>query len=211
MRRLLLLICLLVATAVTAGDIVVLGLFKDKAVLTIDGNRRVLKRGERSPEGVRLVSADSEAAVLEIAGQTRRHLLGSHIGASYAAPAVREVRLWADSAGMFHTNGSINGYTVQFLVDTGATSVAMSAVEARRLGIDYRMSGRETTATTASGVARAWGIRLDAVRVGDILLRNVEATVLDGGFPRDVLLGMTFLGQLEMAREGSVLQLRQKQ
>lgn len=199
------------AGALATGDIVVLGLFKDKAVLTIDGNRRVLKSGERSPEGVRLVSADSEAAVLEVDGRTRRHLLGTHIGSRYTAPSMREVQLWPDAAGMYRTTGSINGRTIDFLVDTGATNVALNANQARRLGIDYRLNGKVGMASTASGMSRYWAVRLDAVRIGDILLRNVDAAILEGNFPTQALLGMSFLGRLEMMREADALRLRQKQ
>jgi aspartyl protease family protein len=193
-----------------APDIVVLGLFKDRAVLSIDGQRRVLARGETSPEGVKLLSADSESAVLAIEGQTRRYTLGSHIGASYTPPEESVVRIWP-SGGLYRTSGFINGRTVDFLVDTGASSVAMGAAVARRLGIDYRYRGEPHVVETANGRVRAYRVRLDTVRVGDIQLRNVEASVLEGnGAGNEVLLGMTYLGRVEMQREGEAMVLRQK-
>jgi aspartyl protease family protein len=111
---------------------------------------------------------------------------------------------------MFKTVGSINGLPVGFLVDTGATAVAMNADEARRLGIDFRVEGESTWVATASAVSRAFSVTLARVKVGDIELHNVGAIVLDGPQPRDVLLGMTFLQRLEMHNQGDHLTLRKK-
>ena len=104
----------------------------------------------------------------------------------------------------------INGLPVGFLVDTGASSVAMNAGEARRLGIDFRVDGDSTYVSTASGVARAYRVRLDRVKVGAIELRNVEALVVDGSSPTEVLLGMSFLQRLELMNQGDHLTLRRK-
>lgn len=189
----------------------VLGLFKDKAVLTIDGKRRVLSAGETSPEGVRLVSADSEAAVLEVDGQRGHYRLGSHISSTFTAPeAGAAAKIWPTPDGMYSVTGSINGYPVDFLVDTGATLVAMNRNQARRLGIDHRVEGEPGMSSTASGLARTWYVTLDRVRVGDIALRNVKAAVLDGDFPTEVLLGMSFLNRVDMRRDGRLLELRKK-
>ena len=185
-----------------------MGLFRDRAVLTIDGQRRVLGVGQTSPEGVKLVSADAEGAVLEIEGVSKRYQLGSQIGASYIPPAEQTIRLWPDGSGMYFTTGSINGMPVKFLVDTGATTIAMNANEARRLGINYRMQGSRGTVETASGVERAFGVMLDTVRVGEIQIRNVKAVVLEGNMPSEVLLGNSFLGRVHMEREGEALVLR---
>ena len=86
----------------------------------------------------------------------------------------------------------------------------MNRNEARRLGIDYLVEGDPGRARTASGVVNTYRIRLKSVRVGDITLRDVAASVVDGDFPADVLLGNTFLNRLELRREGKILELRKR-
>lgn len=196
--------------AVQATDIEVLALFRDQAVLRIDGTRYKLGPGETTPEGVRLVSTYEAGAVLDVDGQQRRIALGSKIRSSYQQAAREEVQVFRDGAGMFSTIGSINGMPVNFLVDTGATSVAMNAVQARRLGIDFRIVGEPGTVVTASRVETVYRVMLDSVKVGAIQLRNVEAVVLDGPQPQKILLGMSFLGRLEMQNDGQRLLLRRK-
>ncbi|HQU15566.1 MAG: hypothetical protein B7Z66_00780 [Chromatiales bacterium 21-64-14] len=198
--------CLVSVPAWAVHSLTVLGLFENKAVLKIDGRQRVLSAGETSPEGVKLIRADSQAAVLEIDGQRRSYPLGTSVSNTFArSPAGPTVRIWQDSGGMYATVGSINGLPVDFLVDTGSTSVAMNAAEARYLGIDFRVVGTPTMVHTASGVARAWHLTLDKVQVGGIELTGVSAVVLDGAHPERALLGMSFLGRLDMSRKNGAL------
>ena len=193
-----------------APDIVVLGLFKGKAVLTIDGDRQVLSEGDISPEGVRLIQADSEGALLDVDGRRQRFELGTHIGSTFSVAKQREVRIWPDPGGMYTIDGSVNGYSIKFMVDTGATFVSMNSSEAKRLGIDYLREGRPAMLETASGREKAYRVKLDKVTVGEIKVRNVSAVVLEGSLPSRVLLGMSFLGQLDMQRDGKALVLRSK-
>jgi len=106
------------------------------------------------------------------------------------------------------THGSINGHSVRFIVDT--TSIALNANDARRLGIQYRLDGIPTTTSTASGVAQAWQVKLKSVKVGKLSQRNVEAVVIDGNHPTEVLLGMTFLNRLKVQKENGAMVLEQK-
>lgn len=203
----------LLAVCVPAAPqkIVVVGLFKDRAVVVVDGKRRVLEVGEESPEGLTLVRADSEQAVIEIEGERRSYALGTHISSSFSAPPPQAtVRVWPDAAGMYFVDGSIDGFSVRFLVDTGATLVAMNRNQARRLGIPYKLEGTEGLTTTASGTAKAYYVELDRVRVGDIELRDVQAAVIDGDHPQQVLLGNSVLNRLDMVRDGQVMELRKK-
>lgn len=205
-----LLLCLAFGEPAQAGpQIVVQGLFRDRAVVTIDGRQRLLRVGERSPEGVLLVSADSAAAVLEVDGRRATYRLGEQIAGTYAAPESSEVQIWPDTRGMYRTVGSINGLPVHFIVDTGATLIAMNEAEARRLGIDYRLNGERGYASTASGMALTHQVKLRSVKVGDIQLRDVDALVIDGAFPERVLLGMSFLGRLKIENQGAAMLLRQ--
>ena len=193
-----------------AGDVRVVGLFSGRAVLLVDGQQRLLKPGQTSPEGVQLISATSEEAVLLIDGQEVTARLDGRVSARKRTPEINEVQVWRDTAGMYTTVGSINGLPVTFLVDTGATAVAMNANQAKRLGIDYRVIGRQSGVTTASGIEHAWAVTLDTVKVGDLELHNVGAVVLEGAHPSTTLLGMTFLGRLEINNDGRLMTLRKK-
>ena len=207
----LLVFCLWSAvTFVQAADVRVVGLFSGRAVLLVDGQQRLLKPGQTSPEGVKLISATSEEAVLLIDGQEITARLDGRVSARKRTAEVNEVQVWRDTAGMYTTVGSINGLPVSFLVDTGATSVAMNANQARRLGIDYRVVGRQSGVTTASGIARAWVVTLDTVKVGNLELHNVDAVVLEGAHPATTLLGMSYLGRLEIYNDGRLMTLRKK-
>lgn len=188
----------------------VLALFPDKAMLSIDGRNRVLASGQTSREGVRLISADPQRAVVEIDGRRQELRLGTGVAASYQQPTAAEVRIAKGDRGSFRTQGWVNGRPVRFLVDTGASGVAMSQVEADRLGISYRMDGLPISVSTASGVVRGYRIELDSVRVGEIELSRVEGIVVQGESPREILLGMSFLGRLEIEQAGNLMVLRRK-
>ena len=193
-----------------AADIEVVALFRDQAVVHVDGVRYKLSPGEATAEGVRLVGADVTGAVLEFEGKTRHYALGSKLRIGYRQAAAEQVQIFRDARGMFTTVGSINGMPVDFMVDTGATSVAMNAAQARRLGIDFRVVGAPVTVMTASRPENAYRVMLDRVKVGDLQLHNVEAVVLEGAQPDATLLGMSFLGRLDMHNEGRRLVLRKK-
>jgi aspartyl protease family protein len=111
---------------------------------------------------------------------------------------------------MYTVEGSVNQFPVRFLVDTGATTVALSKRQARRLELDYELKGIEGMTSTASGIARAYHLTLKKVKVGDIELNNVEAVIIDSDFPLVSLLGMSFLNRVDMTRNGYVLELRKK-
>lgn len=198
------------STVLAGMDVRVVGLFTDRAVLLIEDQQRLLRVGQTSPEGVKLVSASSESAVLLIDGEEVTARLDGRVSARKRTATVQEVQVWRNTTGMYTTVGSINGLPVSFLVDTGATQVAMNASQARRLGIDYHVTGRPAEVTTASGVERAWLVMLDSVKVGDLEVRNVAAVVLEGVQPQVTLLGMSYLGRMEILNEGRLMTLRKK-
>jgi aspartyl protease family protein len=202
---------LVTATAVAAETVRVIALFKDRAMLVVDGHQRLLRAGQTSPEGVTLISASAEQAVLEIGGERRPYQLGAQISSSFEGPRTRSVHLYPSGNGMYLTTGSINGLPVELLVDTGATLVSMSGRDARRLGIDYLVIGEPARSTTASGISSVYLVDLERVQVGDITLRNVRGAVHDGDFPPRVLLGQSFLNRLDMRRDGTTLMLTQEQ
>lgn len=188
----------------------VVALFPNKAMVEVDGTNRLLRLGKPSPEGVLLISANSREAVLEVDGKRDTYRLGTHIQTSFSKPQVLEAQIWRKDSGGYETVGSINGRTVNMLVDTGATAVAMNSREARRLGVDYRLNGKKIMVATASGNTYGYAVTLDRVKVGRIEFPNVRAVVVDGEHPKEVLLGMSFLQRVTMEDQGKVLILRSK-
>jgi len=196
---------LLLAGAANAAEVNVIGLFPNKAVVVIDGGApRVLSVGQKPVEGVTLISTDRESATLDIDGQKKTLRIGQHhTGPTPASPS-QSATLTADPRGHFVVDGQINGGPVRFLVDTGATTIALSSGDATRLGIDYR-KGLPGMMGTANGMATAYALKLDTVRVGDIVLNNVDAAVMEGNPMPFALLGMSFLNRMEMKREGQTM------
>ena len=198
-------------SAFAVNKVVINGLFKNKAIVTIDGKQRVLKAGKASPEGVLLIESNSKEAIIEIDGKQETYTLGTQIGGNYTAPTEgKKIILTADRGGMYNISGQINGSHVSFVVDTGATLVSMNSNVAKKIGIDYKLEGRVGSSYTASGKSKIYIINLKKVRVGDIELQNVQGAVHEGNFPVVTLLGMSFLGKLNMKREGRVMELEKK-
>lgn len=190
-------------------NIVVVGLFSNQAVLKINGEQYLLKAGNTSPEGVKLISATSLGAIIEVAGIQKNYLLGSQIGGNLTSTTVQPmVSIWPNN-GMYLAVGSVNGYSVDFLIDTGASTIAFNAATAKRLGLNY-LNAPAGMVQTASGLEKAYKITLDEVQIGDIKLHNIDAMVLDGPYPERTLLGMTFLGQVEISRTDERMDLRKK-
>lgn len=207
------LVLLLIVTlpSMAIDKITVVGLFTDKAVIEIDGKQRLLKTGETSPEGVKLISANSREAVLEIDGKQDTYTIGTHISLSTsfsAPPEGTTVTIAPDATGMYEVDGSINGFQVRFVVDTGATLISMNSEHAKRIGINYKMDGVESTTETASGYTKSYLVKLDKVRVGDIELHDVPGSVQEGDFPTVILLGNSFLSKVNLTRDGRILQLK---
>lgn len=207
----LILLCIITPCSMAIEKIIVSGLFKDRAVVIIDGTQRLLTIGKPSPEGVTLISANSREAVLEIDGLQKTYELGREISSTFTGPAPGEtVTIAPDDGGMYLVNGSINGFQVGFVVDTGATLISMNKHQAKRIGLDYKMKGVESTSETAGGYARIFLVKLNEVKVGNITLHDVDAAVHDDEFPTVILLGNSFLGRVNMVREGMLLLIKDK-
>lgn len=202
--------------AYAVEKLTVLALFEGKVLLHVDGERRLIAEGETSPEGITLVDGDSDHAVVEIDGREEVLELGMVTSFPGAADDVspawdgpQQLTLWAEDDGFFYASGAINGFAVRFLVDTGANTIAINRSLAERIGVDYRQ-GKQGVATTASGVTPMYLVTLDRVSIGEITLRNVDAGVLLGSQPDVPLLGMSFLGKLDMNRTGNRLELKRR-
>jgi aspartyl protease family protein len=193
-----------------AAEIQVLGLMTGKAVVQIDGGKqRMMSVGETAPDGIKLISANSQQAVFEIDGKRQTLTTGGTGRFAGGGSTERQTAsLTNNGQGHFLTTGAINGAAVQFLVDTGATSIAMSQEEAKRIGISY-LSGQKSIVMTANGPVQSYRVKLDSVRVGDIVLSNVDAMVVPASM-NVVLLGMSFLNRTEMKRDGDLMTLTRK-
>jgi len=201
---------LFMADAYAIEKLEVQALFSNKAVLMIDGKRHILAVGQTSPEGVKVISANSRGAVLEIDGQQKQYDLGNTISTTFTKRKSQKETIFVNSGGMFMTFGNINGRSVRFLVDTGASAIAMNTEQAKQLGIRYDKVGVPGSVSTASGFVDAYRVRLKSVSVGRITETNVEAFVIDGNHPGPILLGMTFLSRLSVEHSGNAMTLLQK-
>ncbi len=180
-------------------------LFKDGAVVNIDGQRRTLRVGQ-SHSGVTLLSAYSRTATFEVDGRQLVLGISRRIGTNYQEPVKQVVTIERNAQLQYQTTASINGRRVQVMVDTGANVVALSSQQAEGMGIDYR-TGIPARVETASGVVNAWVVTLRSVGVGNIRVQNVRASVLEGQFPATVLLGMSFLQHVDLSENNGVLSL----
>jgi aspartyl protease family protein len=194
-----------------AADINVLALTAGKAVLAIDGGRpRTLAVGQTTPEKIKLISATSEVAVVEVAGERRTLTLGQSISLGGGASDSQRATLTADARGHFFTTAAVNGISLRFLIDTGASVVTLSSTDAKRAGISY-LSAAKGLLQTANGVVPAYRVKLDTVSVGDITLRNVDGVVVDNDILSGVgLLGLSFLNRTEMRRDGDTMTLMRR-
>lgn len=192
-----------------ATQVQVVGLFPGAAVLSLEGQRQLVRVGQTGPGGVEVVSADSRGAVLRVDGVERAYSLSREVGASRdGSPGVRH-SVARGVGGHYWPVGAVNGHSVQFLLDTGATYVTLSEPNARRIGIDFAQ-GSPILVSTASGQVKGWKVRIDSVKVGHLEVTAVDAVVLEGEAPGEVLLGMSFLGRVGWREEGGALLLESR-
>lgn len=211
-RQLGLLLIGLVAPACWAQSVSLAGILGNKALVVVDGSAPKALAAGQSFKGVTLVAVQGDRAELEVGGKRQTIRLGDApvaVGGSGASDlGGNRIVLTVGSGGHFFTQGQINGQTATMVVDTGATAVALSAADAQRLRLDYR-AGQPMQVSTANGVVPAWRVRLDTVRVGDVVVRGVDAIVSSGSMPY-VLLGNTFLSRFQMTRTADQMVLERR-
>lgn len=195
----------------SAQSVAMTGSMGSKALLVVDGGApKALAAGE-THRGVKVVAVRADQVTVEVGGKRQLIDLGGapvSIGGGGGGSGGTQIVLTASSGGHFVTSGSINGRATQFMVDTGATSVAMSADEARRMGINYEL-GERGQGSTANGVIPIWRITLKSLRIQDVEVYGVEAVVVPSGMPH-VLLGNSFLTRFQMKRENDMLTLTRR-
>ena len=183
-----------------ATDVFVTSVSPTQVQLIVDGKTaRTLRIEEVSPEGVKLVEIRGGMAVLQVDGRTVQLGIGQ--------ATVRATVLRADRQGHFMVQALINNVPLPAMIDTGATSVAITWNQALQMGIDPRQGQRAVT-QTANGPASVWIVTLARVQVGDIVLLNVPGTVSESVDRTPiVLIGMSFLRHVEMRRSGDTMTL----
>lgn len=182
-----------------------------KALLVIDGKApRALGPGESVGE-VRVLSVQGEQAKIAVAGTPVTLRLGetqsSIVGKARPAGGV-QISMASDVNGHFMADGQINGKSARFMVDTGATTMAMSLADAVKLGVDYR-KGRPIQVNTANGVVSGYALKLHSVRIGDVEVYDVDAVVTQQRMPF-VLLGNSFLNRFQMRRDADIMVLTRR-
>lgn len=192
-----------------AQDVQLIGVIGDKAaIVAVDGGEPKTIRVGQTWKGIGVVAVEKDRATFEIDGKRRVIMRGQHNRSAAGAASTgarQQAILSADPRGHFIAEGSVNGGHMRFLVDTGASAVAIPAADALRLGIDYRR-GQRVSINTANGMAAAYAVMLERVKIGNIDLFNVEGLVVERGLTIP-LLGMTFLNRVEMKRDGQTMTL----
>jgi aspartyl protease family protein len=198
----------LVHLPASAQNVALTGIMGQRALLVIDGGAPSVFALGQSRDGVTLISVEADRAVVELGGRRQSLRVGDvpvNLAPLPGSTGNSRVVLTAGPGGHFISNGQINGASVRFLVDTGATEVSMSADEADRIGLQYR-SGTPVALYTANGTTQGYKIHLNSVRLGGVEVYNVEAIVTGNSMPF-VLLGNTFLAHFQLKQENDSLTL----
>ena len=212
MQTLILVVTVLLAAPVLAAtQLNVVGLFSGKAVVAINGSAPQTIAAGQTKNGVKLLSASSESATFLVEGKQQTLKMGQAASIAGAnAPANNSpVSLYADQAGHYFGNLNVNGVSLKYVVDTGATTVALNSGDAKFAKIDYE-KGEKVTMSTANGNVSAYLVHINTLKIGTIVLNDVVATVSEGDSPPFVLLGMTALNRMSMKNENAILTLSKK-
>lgn len=187
------------------------GVSGSRALLIVDGGAPRFVAAGQTHQGVKLLKVEGDTATVEIDGRRQTLRVGEapvSLGGGAAPQGSGRVVMTADSRGHFSPAGQINGRSVQFLVDTGATEVILSENEARRINLEFA-KGQRVTVSTANGQVNGHRIQLDSVRVGEAMIYGVSAIVLPQPMPA-VLLGNSFLNRFQMQRTNDQLTLERR-
>jgi aspartyl protease family protein len=203
---------MLVTSVSQAQSVAMTGGMGSKALLVINGGApKALAAGDEH-KGVMVVSVSSEATVVDVGGKRQTVRLGgapvSLGGSGGGGSSGSQIVLTAGSGGHFMTQGSINGKAIEFMVDTGATAISLSADDARRIGLKYE-SGQKVMSQTAGGTRVVYLVRLNSVRIKDVEVFDVQAVVGEAPMPF-ALLGNSFLTRFQMKRENDIMTLTKK-
>jgi aspartyl protease family protein len=214
MPRIPLLLCLLtgLTTSSASGQSLALtGIMGEKALIMVDGARPQLLAVGGSMGAVKLTALDiaQHEAKVEVLGKVSVLRLGASpvsVGSGLASGGGGKfITIPMGSGGHFFTDGFINGRSIKFLVDTGASSIAIGRADADRMGIDYKNQGQPIQMATANGVVTGQRITLNSLRIGEVEVSNIDAVI--GPNMPFALLGNNFLSRFKMERNSDLMRL----
>ena len=202
---------LLLASAAQAQSVALTGVLGSKALLVIDNSAPRALAANESAQGVQVVSVGKDEVLVSIKGKTHTVRLGAapvSVGGGAAPANGTKVVLTADNLGHFNGTGLINGKPMNYMVDTGASTVALSRADAERMGINYQQ-GQPVNMSTANGVTQGWLVKLNSVRIGDVTVYGIAAVITPQPMPH-VLLGNSLLNGFQMTRQGGQMVLEKR-
>lgn len=192
-----------------AQEVGLAGLMGRRALLIVNGGEPQAVAVGHELAGVKVLAIQGDQVIVNIGGKKRSLRVGQYaVGVKANDDASGKIIMEADVRGHFFTMGTVNGRSQRFMVDTGASSIALGASDARRLGLDSNKGQRGLT-QTANGAAEVSRLVLDTVTIGNVTLHQVDAVVLQTEMPT-ALLGMSFLNRMEMQRDGSTMTLKKR-
>lgn len=191
-----------------AQEVGLAGIMGSKAMLMINGGEPQAVQIGQSLDGVKVLSVQGDQVMIEIGGKKRPLRVGQYAVGAANGDGSGKIVMTADGQGHFYTTGTINGTSVRFIVDTGATMISLGMNDARRVGVDFNR-GEKSMSNTANGQAVVSKVQLATVRIGDVTLHNVDALIHQTDMPV-ALLGMSFLNRMEMLRDGSTMTLKKR-
>jgi len=200
---------LLAPAGAYAQAVALAGVLGSKALIVVDAHPPKAVGAGDEFQGVKVLAVAKEEATIEVQGARRVLRLGqSPVSVGNRGGSGKRVVLMADSRGHFVNSGTINGRVMQYMVDTGASTVAIGRADADRMGLNYK-NGQPVRMSTANGVAQGWRMKLDSVRVGDVEVFGVEAVITPQPMPY-VLLGNSFLTEFQMTRTNDQMVLEKR-
>jgi aspartyl protease family protein len=203
-------LCGLFGSSAWSASVTVQGLFKDAAVLLIDGQPKLVRAGQ-TIGAITLHEANPRFAVISFAGgEPQQVSLSKQISSSYVSAERSDVTITRNPRDQYITPAYINGRRMVALVDTGANTIAMSEQHAQQLQLRYNREQLSGQVVTAGGLVNAYAVQLSSVRVGDITVSGVPAVILAGDHPKQLLLGMSYLSHVEFSEKDGVMTLRSK-
>lgn len=194
-----------------AQSVSLTGMFGGRALLVVDGSEPKGVAPGESFRGVKVLSTLADQAVLEVAGQRQTLRIGDSpvsVGRPAGPGTGARIVLSADAQGHFVSHGLVNAKPVQFLIDTGATTIGISAGDADRIGLKYKQ-GQPIDVATANGTVPGWKVKLSSVRVNDVEVSNIDAVVTPLSLPF-VLLGNSYLARFQMTRNNEQMVLEKR-
>lgn len=202
---------LLACLEADARQVSVQGVMGDMALLSMDAAQPKAVRVGQIVHGVQVISINGEQVELDVDGVRQTLRVGQspiHVTPSAGEVSGRRVVIRATSGGHFITQGQINGKVAAMVVDTGASLLSIGESDAQRLGLDFRTASR-VQVITANGSTLGWRLRLATVKVGDVMMREVDAVVTPVDMPY-VLLGNSFLSSFQMSQNNGQLVLEKR-